>query len=138
MAESASGERALLSRREALLLSASAGVAAALPARASAMDSIRTAAHQEPGNLSTPRSAIAKTQYGQVRGFLDGGVFTYKGVSYGQDTAGENRWLPAKTPVPWKDEYPALIYGATCPQTLHPWTAIANSDSFSCCFYWSS
>ena len=56
-----------------------------------------------------------------MRGFLDGGVFTFKGVPYGQTTAGENRWLPAKPPKPWGDEYPALIYGGNCPQRLHDW-----------------
>jgi para-nitrobenzyl esterase len=120
-------DRILLSRREALLLSATAGfgLAAARPALAS--DSIKTAAHQEPGNCSTPRSAIASTQYGKVRGFVDGGVFTFKGVPYGQSTAGENRWLPAKPPNPWSDEYPALIYGGNCPQTLHDWTGIEQT-----------
>ena len=78
---------------------------------------------------TAPRHAppLANTQYGKVRGFLDGGVFTFKGIPYGQDTGGENRWLPAKPPVPWKDEYPALIYGANCPQNLHPWTAIEQT-----------
>ena len=42
-------------------------------------------------------------------------------------TAGENRWLPAKPPAPWSDEYPALIYGANCPQNLHSWTAIEQT-----------
>ncbi len=116
----------LLSRREALLLSASAGIGIlAEPARAS--DSIKTAAHQEPGNCATPRSAVANTQYGKVRGFVDGGVYTFKGIPYGQNTGGENRWLPAKPPKPWKDEYPALIYGANCPQNLHNYTAIEQS-----------
>ena len=78
--------------------------------------------HQEPGKCSTPRSAIANTQYGKVRGFLDGGVFTFKGVPYGQTTAGENRWLPAQPLKPWTDEFPALVYGANCPQNLHTWT----------------
>lgn len=112
-----------LTRREALLLSATAGFGVAMSKPALASDSIKTAAHQEPGNCSTPRSAIAKTQYGKVRGFLDGGVFTFKGVPYGQSTAGENRWLPVKPPVPWQDEYPALVYGANCPQNLHTWTS---------------
>ncbi len=31
------------------------------------------------------------------------------------------------SPTPWKDEYPALIYGANCPQTLHPWTSIEQT-----------
>ena len=116
-----------LNRREALKLSAAAGMGIALAEKAHASDSVKTGVHQEPGNCSTPRSAVTKTQYGPVRGFLDGGVFTFKGIPYGQDTGGENRWMPAKAPAPWKDEYPALIYGANCPQNLHPWTAIEQT-----------
>ncbi len=112
----------LLNRREALFLSATAGVGLATGGRALASDSIKTGVHQEPGNVSTPRSAVAKTQYGKVRGFLDGGVFTFKGVPYGATTAGANRWLPAQPLKPWSDEFPALVYGANCPQNLHTWT----------------
>ena len=92
--------RVLLNRREALLLSATAGVAAALPRSARASQSARaTAARQGAGTLSTPRSAVARTQYGKVRGYLERDVLTFKGVPYGQDTGGENRWLPAKPPA---------------------------------------
>ena len=119
---SESARRMVLTRREALLLSATAGVSVAARS-ALASDSIKTAAHQEPGNCSTPRSAVANTRYGKVRGFVDSGVLTFKGVPYGQTTAGENRWLPAKPPVPWTDEYLALVYGANCPQHLHTWTS---------------
>jgi para-nitrobenzyl esterase len=124
---SESSNRIVLTRREALLLSVTAGVGVAARGSAFASDSVKTAAHQEPGNLSTPRSVIAKTQYGKVRGFVDGGVLTFKGVPYGRTTAEGNRWLPAKPPTPWTDEYPALVYGANCPQTLHPWTSIEQS-----------
>lgn len=99
----------------------------ALGQSAFASDSIKTAAHQEPGICATPRTAIANTQYGKVRGFVAGDVFTFKGIPYGQDTGGENRWLPAKPPTPWKDEYPALIYGGNCPQNLHDWTGIEQT-----------
>ena len=136
MRKSSSEIGILLSRREALLLSA-AGAAAALGKPVYGSDSTKTAAHQEPGYCSTPPlTAVANTQYGKVRGFLDGGVYTFKGIPYGQNTGGENRWLPAKPPVPWKDEYraskftdeyPALLYGANCPQHLHDWTAIEQS-----------
>src|ERR1700722_16571616 len=121
MAESIN--RTVLTRREALFLSATAGGSLAVGHSAEASDSIKTGVHQEPGNCSTPHSAIANTQYGKVRGFLDADVFTFKGVPYGQTTAGENRWLPAKAPTPWTDEYPALVYGANCPQNLHTWTS---------------
>ncbi len=118
-----SSKRSVLTRREALLLSATAGVGILSSEAARASDSIKTPAHQGPGNFSTPVSAVAKTQFGKVRGFVDGDVFTFKGVPYGQTTAGANRWLPAKPPTPWTDEYPALVYGANCPQNLHTWTS---------------
>ncbi len=125
MSKSDSNDRTRINRRRALLLPAAGMGALALPAEAS--DSTKTAAHQAPGGCSTPRSAVAKTQYGKVRGYVDGGVITFKGVPYGQDTSGENRWLPAKPPKSWDDEYPALIYGANCPQRLHDYTAIEQS-----------
>lgn len=73
-------------------------------------------------SCSTPKSAVAKTQYGKVRGYVDDGVLTFKGVPYGANTGGENRWLPAKPPKPWDGELPTLIYGANCPQRLHTWS----------------
>ena len=121
MFDSDSVNRNNFSRRQALLLPAAAGMGAAAAATAKAADSTKTAAHQAPGNCSTPRSAVANTQHGKVRGYLDGGVFTFKGIPYGQNTGGENRWLPAGAPKPWQGEYPALIYGPNCPQNLHDW-----------------
>jgi para-nitrobenzyl esterase len=126
MSRSNPEDRTRMNRRRALLLPA-AGMGAALAVPAIAADSTKTTAHQAPGNCSTPRSAIAKTQYGRVRGFVDGGVLTFKGMPYGQDTSGENRWLPAKAHKPWDGEYAALIYGANCPQRLHDYTAIEQS-----------
>src|SRR6188472_1369211 len=97
-----STKRAGLTRREALILSSTAGVGVAASNFAAASDSVKTAAHQGPGNLTTPRSAIAKTQYGKVRGYLDGGVFTFKGIPYGQTTAGSRpkHRLPGRTSTP--------------------------------------
>ena len=66
---------------------------------------------------------MARTQYGTVRGYVDDGVLTFKGVPYGASTGGENRWLPAKPPVRWNGEYPALTYGPNCPQRLHDWSS---------------
>ena len=119
--------RTPMNRRQALLLPAAAGLGVSLARKAAASDGTKTAAPQAPGSCSTPRSAVAKTQYGKVRGFADAGVLTFKGIPYGQDSGGENRWLPAKPPKPWDGEYPALIYGANCPQRLHDFTAIEQS-----------
>ena len=128
----------VLTRREALLLSTTAGLGAALGRSAFGSDSVKTGAHQESGNVSTPQTAVAKTQYGKVRGFENAGVLTFKGVPYGATTAGENRWLPPKPPAPWTDEYPALAYGANCPQTLHPWTSVEQTFLFDWDDGWQS
>ncbi len=112
-----------LNRRDAMLLSLAGGLSLASAAHATEPIPVPTPRPPAAPGTSTPRSAIAATQYGRVRGFLDDGVLTFKGVPYAQTTAGENRWLPAKPPTPWKDELPTLTYGANCPQTLHPWAA---------------
>ena len=127
MSSSNSEDRRTLNRRQALLLPATAGMGAALASQAKASDSTKTAAHQTPGGCATPRTAVAKTQYGKVRGYLSDGVLTFKGIPYGQDTGGANRWLPAKAPKAWDGEYPALIYGPNCPQRLHDFTGIEQS-----------
>jgi para-nitrobenzyl esterase len=112
-----------LNRRRALLLPAAGlGAVMALP-----VESAKAAGSVASGSCSTPRSAVAKTQYGKVRGYVSDGVLTFKGIPYGQNTAGENRWLSAKPPKAWTDEYPALVYGANCPQRLHDFTAAEQS-----------
>lgn len=112
-------------RRRSMMLSAATG-AATLAGAASFAEATAQAATTSGANagqsVSTPRSAVAKTQYGKVRGYLDDGVLTFKGVPYGANTGGENRWLPAQPPKPWEGELPTLIYGANCPQRLHTWT----------------
>ncbi|GIU79023.1 MAG: carboxylic ester hydrolase [Bryobacteraceae bacterium] len=118
MSRPSSESRIRLNRRHALLTATAgvAGLAGNTPSDASQREKAAGA------TCSTPRWAVAKTQYGKVRGYVEDGVLTFKGVPYGADTGGENRWLPAKPPVPWDGEYPALIYGPNCPQRLHDWS----------------
>jgi para-nitrobenzyl esterase len=126
VSDSDARNRSTLDRRDVLIISASAGVGVALGGGAAhAAGSTQGAAQRDraAGSCSTPRSAVARTQYGTVRGYVDDGVLTFKGVPYGANTGGENRWLPAKPPVPWNGEYPALTYGPNCPQRLHDWSS---------------
>ncbi|MBL0160362.1 MAG: carboxylesterase/lipase family protein [Bryobacterales bacterium] len=118
MSKYESDNRAQLNRRQALLLPAAAGMGVAATGNTL---TAQTQPRPASGTTSTPRSAVANTQYGKVRGYVSEGVFTFKGIPYGHDTGGENRWLPAKPPKPWNGEYPALIYGPNCPQRLHDW-----------------
>jgi para-nitrobenzyl esterase len=125
MSESHRESRATLGRRQMLRLATTAGAGAAvLPGSVHAFQGARAVAPKPAaGTCSTPRTAVANTRYGKVRGYVEDGVFTFKGVPYGADTGGENRWLPARPPKPWAGEYPALTYGANCPQRLHDWSS---------------
>lgn len=116
-------ERSTLNRRQMLRLAAATGVGTAVPHTASAQRPPTRARAAAPGMCSTPRTAVARTQYGKVRGYVEDDVLTFKGVPYGAPTGGAHRWLPARPPAPWDGELPTLIYGANCPQRLHDWVA---------------
>jgi len=117
----------MLNRREAMVLSASAGLGLSNTGWAAAAANAQSIAQSSSTICSTPRGAVASTAYGKVRGYLSGGVYTFKGIPYGDDTGAENRWLPPRSPKPWTGELPTLVYGANCPQTLHSWKAVEQS-----------
>ncbi|HMJ87145.1 MAG TPA: carboxylesterase family protein [Vicinamibacterales bacterium] len=63
-------------------------------------------------------SVTATTSAGAVRGIVDEGINVFKGIPYGDTTAGRNRFMPPKPPVAWKGTRDALAYGPTAPQTV--------------------
>ncbi len=115
-----------VNRRRALIGAALAGAVPALPGAALAYPAV-DGPGDGPRGCTTPRSAVVKTRYGKVRGYVAGDGVQFNGVPYGADTGGENRWLPAKPPKPWDDDYLALAYGANCPQTLHDFRNIPHT-----------
>jgi len=69
-----------------------------------------------PGLLvATPDSAVVPTTAGKIRGFTRNGVFIFKGIPYGDTTAGENRFMPPKPVKPWSDVRPTLAWGPVSP-----------------------
>lgn len=60
--------------------------------------------------------AIAQTKYGKVKGYILRGIYTFCGIPYGANTAGENRFMPPKEPEPWEGIRPAVFWGDTAPQ----------------------
>jgi para-nitrobenzyl esterase len=55
---------------------------------------------------------LATTTSGYVRGSLEDGIFTFKGVRYGAPTGGDNRFRPPAAPAAWDDVQDATSFGA--------------------------
>jgi para-nitrobenzyl esterase len=58
---------------------------------------------------------VAGTRHGRVRGSVEQGVHTFRGIRYGADTT-PTRFQPPRLPQPWHGVADALAYGASAPQ----------------------
>ena len=58
------------------------------------------------------KAATVATHSGPVAGYVDEGVFIFKGIPY----AKAERFMPAEDPDPWTDVRHSRAYGPTCPQ----------------------
>jgi para-nitrobenzyl esterase len=94
---------------------ASAGCTAQAPASTNGAAKAPSSRAVAAGSVATSDRAIVATSAGKVRGFTRNGVFIFKGIPYGDTTAGENRFLAPKPPKPWTDVRPALAWGPVSP-----------------------
>lgn len=61
---------------------------------------------------------IVCTAAGKVRGVRDGSIASFKGIPYGADTGGANRFRVPQPVRPWRGVRDALTYGNQAPQIL--------------------
>ncbi|MDX1490366.1 MAG: carboxylesterase family protein [Pseudohongiellaceae bacterium] len=71
-----------------------------------------------PVSMSFAQDTVdAQTRFGPVRGKRLNGVNVFKGIPYGADTSGKNRFMPPKDPEPWTAVKEAYEYGPATPQS---------------------
>jgi para-nitrobenzyl esterase len=59
---------------------------------------------------------VVETSNGRIRGYARNGILAFKGIPYGADTSGANRFMPPQKPSPWTNVRPCLYHGLVSPQ----------------------
>jgi len=67
------------------------------------------------------------TRSGDVRGYLEDDIHVFKGIPYGADTSGSNRFRPAVNPSPWSGVLDCIEYGQTAAQ-MQGGQAVGSED----------
>jgi para-nitrobenzyl esterase len=67
---------------------------------------------------------VVETTSGKIRGVIQAGTHTFRGVPYGASTAGSNRFMPPRKPEPWAGVREVFQNGPTAPQLSAPPNAL--------------
>ncbi|MCK3685725.1 carboxylesterase family protein [Maribellus sp. YY47] len=95
------------------------GLAATLPLASCAVPAAKTDNDEDEQVLFIGDDiAIADTVYGKVRGFILRGITQFRGIPYGADTGGKNRFMPPQKPESWDNVRPAVWWGNSAPQIM--------------------
>jgi len=69
--------------------------------------------------------AVVATDYGSVRGYIDDGIYAFKGIPY----AKAERFMPPQPPDPWEGVIQTTIYGPQAMQaTAQNWTGQSDEN----------
>jgi para-nitrobenzyl esterase len=66
--------------------------------------------------VASDARTVVETASGKLRGLWRSGIFVFKGVPYGESTAGKNRFMPPVPVKPWTGIRNALVFGRGCIQ----------------------
>ena len=99
------------SRRE-LLKASLAGVVAI-----GSSGKLRAQIRSTAARMNGPLFFDVETSNGVVRGMANTGIKIFRGIPYGADTGGRNRFMPPRKPAAWTGARNCIGYGPISPQT---------------------
>jgi para-nitrobenzyl esterase len=73
-----------------------------------------------PFGMASASPPVAATESGRVQGTVSNGVNSWKGIPFGQTTAGANRWRAPQPVAKWTGVRDATSYGHDCMQLPFP------------------
>lgn len=114
------GWASAINRRSVLSGAALAGAASAVPfeAPAKAARSPTCLVGRTISVVRTGADMQVQTEAGVVAGYNRDGVYTFKGIPYGADTGGSNRFRAPQRPEPWLGVRSTRAYGGVSPQDI--------------------
>jgi len=118
------GTRAVNRSRRSVIKAGLAGLVAAGAGRVPIAESTAPAGQSPSTSASIAPSARmngplffdVETTSGTVRGIANTGIRAFRGIPYGADTSGANRFMPPRKPAPWMGVRHAMSYGPISPQ----------------------
>ena len=90
-------------------------------------DLLRSAACVISGAVAAPQLVIAEggeevveTKHGRIRGVTIDSIKWFRGIPYGADTGGKNRFMPPQEPANWSGIRDCTDWGHLAPQRVNP------------------
>ena len=69
--------------------------------------------------IAASSKTVVETESGKVRGYINRGVWVFRGIPYAEPTGGANRFLPPVKNKPWAGVRSCLTYGPACPSGIN-------------------
>jgi para-nitrobenzyl esterase len=96
------------------------GAGAASPLLASAMPASAAPIARRTGSsselIASDADTVVEIDSGKIRGFKRRGIYTFRGIPYGESASGDNRFMAPKAVQPWTGIRDTLQFGRACVQ----------------------